>query len=120
MKEYIKIELINFFEFKKNDFILNKINSPYSLKFLIANYDSIEKLIKGEEFNKIYKQKINSKIDMINKDINFCKIDYLTIIVLGKAGVGKSTLVNSILLLDENEKAKTGQGGIQTEENILF
>ena len=120
LKEYMKIDLINFFESKKNDFILNKINSPYSIKFLIANFDSIEKLIKGEEFNSIYKQKINNKIDLINKDINFCKIEYLTIIVLGKAGQGKSTLVNSMLLLDENEKAKTGKGGIQTDKNILY
>ena len=120
LKDYIEIDLINFFESQKNDFILNKINLPYSLKFLIANYDSIDQLIKGEEFEKIYKVKINNKIDLINKDINFCKIDYLTIIVLEKTGVGKSTLVNSTLLLDGNEKSKTGKGGIQTKENCLY
>ena len=120
LKDYIEIDLINFFESQKNDFILNKINLPYSLKFLIANYDSIDQLIKGEEFEKIYKVKINNKIDLINKNINFCKIDYLTIIVLGKSGVGKSTLVNSMLLLDGNEKAKTGKGGIQTKKNCLY
>ena len=68
-------------------------------------------------YQNIYKKKLNNKIDLINKDINFCKIDYLTIIILGKSGVGKSTLVNSML---KKQLAKTAKGGIQTKENKCY
>lgn len=41
---------------------------------------------------------------------------HFNIIVLGKTGVGKSTLINSILKLDERNKAKEGFGLSTTQE----
>ena len=120
LKEYERNDLINFFESQKNDFILNKINFPYSLKFLMINNDSITQIIQGEIFEKIYRIKINNEINLINQDIVFSKIDYITILILGKAGVGKSTLVNAMLNLEGEEKAKTGRGGVETKVNKLY
>jgi hypothetical protein len=76
LKEYERNDLINFFESQKNDFILNKLNFPYSLKFLMINNDSITQIIQGEIFEKIYRIKINNEINLINQDIVFSKIDY--------------------------------------------
>ena len=117
LKEYEKNILIDYFESKKNEFIYEKITKPYSLKFLILNDDSISKIIKEDIFGNAYKKKLNNEINLINQKIDFCKIEYLTIIILGKSGVGKSTLVNSML---KEELADTGEGGITTQDNRCY
>ena len=117
LKEHEKNALIDFFETKKNEFIYEKITKPYSLKFLILNENSISQIIKEDFFEKIYTKKLNNEINLINQNIEFCKIEYLTILILGKTGVGKSTLVNSML---KKELALTGIGGITTKENLCY
>ena len=117
LKLYEKNDLINYFESKKNEYILEKINKPYSLKFLLLIDDSIPKITQEKIFENVYRKKLNNEINKINQTIEFCKIDYLTIIILGKTGVGKSTLVNSML---KENLAETGDGGVITRENKCY
>lgn len=74
----------------------------------------IRKLIILENAKELFKQKIKNQIDYINeKELSF-KINYLTVMLLGKSGVGQSTLINSFLKLSKGNKAKTGTGNFQT------
>ena len=60
---------------------------------------------------------MNNIANEIKGNLTFCKINYLTIIVIGRTGVGKSTLVNSAI---KEEKAETGPGNIVTIKNELY
>ncbi|MBR6875266.1 MAG: 50S ribosome-binding GTPase, partial [Bacteroidales bacterium] len=50
----------------------------------------------------------------IGKNREEFKINFLTVMLVGKSGVGKSTLINNLLKLDENERAETGTGNYIT------
>ena len=47
-------------------------------------------------------------------------IEHINFIVLGKAGVGKSSFINESLLLPDNKKAKEGRGKSVTDKSILY
>ena len=53
-----------------------------------------------------YKKKIENEIAIINDNQKSFEINYLTIMLLGVSGVGKTTLINKIL----NVHAKSGGG----------
>ena len=74
----------------------------------------VRELISLENAKEAIKQKIKNHIENINKDELSFKINYLTVMLLGKSGVGKSTLINSFLKLSKENKAKTGIGNFQT------
>ena len=72
-----------------------KINDKYKL-----NQDEsiiIKKILENKDFEKIQLSKIKKEFDKLSMDIQFTKIGYLTIILVGKTGVGKSTLINALL-----------------------
>ena len=71
-------------------------------------------MIKEENGANIYEEKIKREINNINENENCFKIDNLTIMLVGKRGVGKSTLINQFLKLEGSKKAKTGVGSFQT------
>ena len=54
------------------------------------------------------------EIEEINKKEESFKINNLTVLLVGKSGVGKSTLINKILRLKGENRAKTGTGNFQT------
>ena len=108
--EKIKEDFLNIVKQKieqnQEIYFQNEIASKYNIEKLddlikkIYNNENISKLIKEKFQNDIY------KIDMINS------LKHFNILVLGPTGVGKSTLINSILQFDDNknEGAKTGIG----------
>ena len=108
-----KTELFTYFKQKKNLFdgeIENYLQN-YELRYL---NDMVRELISLENAKEAIKQKIKNHIENINKDELSFKINYLTVMLLGKSGVGKSTLINSFLKLSKENKAKTGTGNFQT------
>jgi len=65
---------------------------------------------------KIYSQNIIKEYNIKENNI----IEHINFIVLGKAGVGKSTLINECLMLSGNHKAKEGKGKSVTEKSTLY
>jgi len=108
-----KTELNNYFN-KKKDLFPNKIKNYFENNELRHLEDMIKKLIILENAKEIFKKKIKNQIDYINENELSFKINYLTVMLLGKSGVGKSTLINSFLKLSKGNKAKTGTGNFQT------
>ncbi len=48
------------------------------------------------------------------------KINHLNILIIGPTGVGKSTLINSILKLNKENSAEVGLGNCETEETKSY
>ena len=95
MKEKIKQEL-------------NKYSS-LNLKIFLQNLYEIEKI----RDKLIENSKKESEI-ILNKSYN--NSNHFNILLLGKTGAGKSTLINGIFDFNENEGAKTGEGRPITQE----
>ena len=110
-----KIEIQDsFFEIndKKNIFmnIIKKFNLNISL-----DYDSLSSQIINNNKNgqNTYKNKIKNEVSKISSNKDSFKIKNLTVMLVGKSGVGKSTLINNVLKI---KKAITGTGSFQTTE----
>ena len=92
----IKKSLISFMEIFTNEFM------QYCLKFLQSFKVNSQQII--EQYN----IKENNSIEHIN------------FIVLGQAGVGKSSFINESLLLTDNKRAREGRGKSVTDRSILY
>ena len=96
-KENIKNYLISFLNKKKYDFIKN-IDNVYLNKKIPFEEKIIKNILKKENISSIYDKIIEKEINLLNKDINkLFKIDDITILVTGRCGTGKSTLINAML-----------------------
>jgi len=73
-------------------------------------------LIQIENGEQIYKHKIIREIMKINDDKDSFRIDFLTIMLVGQSGVGKSTLINNFLKIKGKKAAQTGTGNYVTTE----
>ena len=112
-----KEELIEFLTNEKNNYI-NAI-SYYLKNKQILNFNSlVVKLLREENYFDIYKEKVKNEITKIKNDEKSFEINYLTIILIGKSGVGKSTLINSLLQYKGKEEIEHGVGGICTIKPI--
>ena len=111
LKKYIKNDLINYI-YSKKDFINN-----YNHKTMVYDKSPISKIIGSQQTLKIYKEKIKNESIIIRNNIDTFKIKYLSIIIIGRSGVGKSTLINCIL---KENLAKEGTGKIITIENSSY
>ena len=71
--------------------------------------DIIEKIFAAEKFKDLIDKKVKEFIDKMKFESH---TSYFNILVIGSTGVGKSTLINSVLKLDENSPncAKVGKG----------
>ena len=105
-KKAFEKELLEFAESKiaKSTFVSDEILSKYDLDLLTSSTKSIFEKLKMEQ---TIKNIIDEKIKNYKFSENF---NHFNILILGRAGIGKSTLINSILELEGEEAAKTGIG----------
>ena len=107
--------LIDYFRKNKNEIarvLLNFLNS----RSLNVGQNLISDLLQTENGYSVYEKKVLREIAKINENKDLFKIQYLTILVIGKTGVGKSTLINCALKLEGNEKAEENETDSQTYE----
>ena len=109
----------NLKEIKKNYFysIRNDLQTKKEeyIKENLADYDIrkleevIKKVFKEEKFSDLINLRVKEFIDQMKIESH---TSYFNILVIGSTGVGKSTLINEVLKLDENSEnsAKTGMG----------
>lgn len=101
-KEFEKEELKKLFiNLRKN--YENTILKDNYFKLQSIDEKLISKIIENEQSSLIYKKKIIDAISDITKKKEEHQIKQLTILVLGKKLVGKSTLIKYILKIDEKE-----------------
>ena len=100
-----KINFTNLFNSK-----LKRANMPnnYSYQKLVSEF------IQTEDGESAFQYKIEECIKKIEKNPKDYEIKYLTVMVLGMTGVGKSTLINEVLKLEGNKKAKAKTGPFVT------
>jgi len=72
-----------------------------------------------KKFINDFKRNSESMISKYDTNTNIT-INHINFIVIGKAGVGKSTLINSILQLKGSDKAKEGIGESITSETKIY
>ena len=108
-------ELTKFFDKIKISFMKDIDNFLFSQN--INNlYPLVSQIISNENGNEIYKNKIKKQISIIKEKENLFKINNLTILLTGKSGTGKSTLINVLLDLPKDQEARTGYGTFITME----
>ena len=123
-----KIEITKEFNSKKDDIkknyfmLIEKENyEDYNCINLFINYLNdkskiiLDNIFSQKNYDSQIKDKILLQIKLLLNDKNN-KINHLNIILVGNTGVGKSTLINSILELEGDEKVKTGAGKSVTKE----
>ena len=118
-------ELPNFLDIVKKDFYRTLNDKVMNIK------ENIDKQLSDYSSDnlKILSQQICEKEKLMDKLIEYIKKSselimekyfknskHFNVLLLGKTGVGKSTLINGTLDLSENEKAKTGIGEPVTKE----
>ena len=116
LKKYMKKELIQFFESNKSKAIEELSNKIKEKNIEYDFNEFVSQVINIEGANEIYMSKIYDEINEISKNKKLFEINCFTVMLIGKSGVGKSTLINSLLQLTEDRKAKTGVGNFQTVE----
>ena len=115
LKEKEKKDLTNFFRSNQSnmvDDLYSKISNVLNEKINFNNI--INNLFKKEKASEIYGEKIKKEIINIEKNEHEFEIKYLTVMIVGKSGVGKSTLINNLLKLQGNARAKIGTGDFVT------
>ena len=113
LRKYEEEQLTKYFLSKKSDF--EEILLNYFARNVSINVPTkiLDKLIEKENGDDIYQNRLENEIEKICKNENKFNIKYLTIMLLGKSGVGKSTLINQFLKLKGENRAKTGVGNFQ-------
>ena len=92
------------FEKDSNKFCLEEIESfdKEKIKKFVESFKSNEKI------EDVLSERVREFIKEYEKDKGNKTIGHLNILLVGPSGVGKSTLINSILQLDEEKSAKEG------------
>ena len=75
---------------------INKLMNE-KITFENINEDSIFKIVKNEKFKAIIREYFDDKIANLNDEYSNINLSSINIIILGNTGVGKSTLLNTVL-----------------------
>ena len=110
-----KKEVNDFFSKNKGNF-MNKMYNYLSSQRMSISPNIAPKIIDSENGYQVYQKKVNNLISILTQEKKRFQIKYLTIMVLGKSGVGKSSLINRIL----NINAPTGEGKFVTKETTPY
>ena len=103
------------------DNFLNEIIEQYTDELSSIEYQTITKEIIEYENGKLFlTNKIRKKILEIEKNVENFSVKHITILLVGKSGVGKSTLCNNLLRLPENKKALTDIGKPVTQKSNIY
>ena len=118
-KIFIKFFLINEFikGFEKN--INNKDNFTQSLSKYMSKFTK-EYMTYCQTFIKSFKNHSEAIINNYKVNENTLSINHINFIVIGSAGVGKSSFINESLLSQGNKRAKEGKGTSVTKESSLY
>jgi len=117
LRQYEEEKLTNILNSKKNTVFAEIKNQLSSISPEYDYISLVNKIVESQNGKKIYYEKFLKQIDNINNNHQSpFEIDYLTIMLVGKSGVGKSTLINSLLKLKGGKKARTGTGNFVTED----
>lgn len=109
-----------FLENKKN---IEKIilNENYLNQIQNMNNNLINKIIDNEGGYDFFREKIIKKIESIINNEEEYKIEHLTILLVGRKGVGKTTLIKYILDLNsDNNKNNSLDFKVYTSKNIKY
>ena len=110
------------FIFFKTKF-LSQVEQKYKQEFSKQRivFKSIsEKIISHENGEFILTNKIRKNILEIEQNTDNFSVKHITILLVGKSGVGKSTLCNNLLRLPEDKKALTDIGKPVTQKSTIY
>ena len=65
----------------------------------------IEELFNNENEDNLFSSRINNSLEKLSEKMSELEVKHLNILLVGPSGVGKSTLINSILKLEEDKEA---------------
>ena len=118
-QEKIKDNLLEYVETNQGKF-LNEIKFNYNNNYSknnnkFSDKNKIEKIIMNKYLESYFKNLVENSLNDINKQENkqMIKLYNLNIILTGKSGVGKSTLINCLL---KGDMVKEGIGNVVTLE----
>ena len=97
---------------KKNTSTKSMINS-------CKNFTN-EFIKQSENYIKSFEQNSKKIIEQYDTQNNKISIEHINFIVIGPAGVGKSSLINQSLLLEKDKRALSGKGESKTNESHLY
>ena len=100
IKSYEKKILIELFH-KNIPYLINNILKAKKIDLNIEK-KLISEIIKNENAEMIYKNKIITEIEEIKKNPEKCKINYLTVLLVGRHKIGKKKLIK--YMLDSKDK----------------
>ena len=92
----------------ENIILNSNINIPYITE------EIIKQIIKNEQSTYFFRNKIIEEIDSISNDNSKYKIDYLNVLLIGRKGVGKTSLINYILGLNNGTNEKNNTNDFKT------
>ena len=106
LKKEEKDDLIKYFDSHKRSFIIEKINETYRTKYIYYNKLAISQILSEPKNKEIIINKIFDEIGKLIEDNYYYNIKYLSVLVIGKNGVGKTSLIQQMLKLDNMDKIK--------------
>lgn len=104
-----------------NDFEKKKEKNKSS-KTLIQSFAKFteEFMKQSDNYNLLFEQNSKKIIEQYDTNNNNISIEHINFILIGPAGVGKSSFINQSLLLENNKKAIEGMGESVTKESHLY